>query len=616
MRSDPRTDGDDRRLPLVRRLRSSYVARFVLALLVVLAVITSVGVVAIRTTQDTLETNVNEQVLTQTRAETEQLSEFVGRFRQPTLVAAADDVFATDNRTRVQAFLTARERRLSNSVVALHVVTVDGNRVVATTAEGVDPGTNVSDLPWTGTMSFDDGLDDAIISEPYRGAGGRTVVAFVSPVNREPTKVLVLTVDAENVGGTFATPIEGSFTEVVAADGTVLFSSQAGRAAGPYLERTEGQSLAIRRAQTGRSGLLQNSRKETERPGEWLVGYAPVEGTDWVLVKHVPLANAYSVRRNVTVGIALFLLVAVLSVLGLGLSVGHDTVRSVTRLADKARRIESGDYEVELSSDRADELGQLYDAVDGMRDTLVSRIEEARTASERLATTNETLKNQRLVVSLLNRVLRHNLRNDIHVVQAHGEIVRERSDRFGSNGDKIVEHALALVERTERAGHIEEIVRKGQDAHRASDVANVVRTAVADARNTWPAADIAVEIPEGPTVIEAHEDIAAAVEALIENAVEHNDGDTPTVSVTVATTDDAVTVTVADDGPGIPEAEAERLESDPEAGLRRRTGFGLWLANWLVTASDGTLDIRTDECEGTRVTLVLPRDDGDASQSG
>lgn len=615
MTGDGRTSDGGRRLPIVWRLRSSYVARFVLALLVVLAVITSVGVVAIRTTQDTLEANVNEQLLTQTRAETERLSEFVGRFRQPTLVAAADDVFATDNRTRIEAFLSARERRLSTSVVALHVVTVDEKRVVATTTEGLEPGTNVSDLPWTGTMSFAGGLDDALVSEPYRGPEGTTVVAFVSPVNRDPTKVLVLTVAAENVGGTFASPVEGAFTEVVAADGTVLFSSEAGRAAGPYLERADGQSMAIQRAESGRSGLLQHSRKEAELPGEWLVAYAPVEGTDWVLIKHAPAANAYSVKRKVTVGITLFLVVAVLGVLGLGLSVGHDTVRSVTRLAEKARRIESGDYEVELSSDRADELGQLYDAVDGMRDTLVSRIEEARTASERLAATNEALENQRLVVSLLNRVLRHNLRNDIHVVQAHGEIVQERSDRFASNGEKIVEHAHALVERTERASQIEHIVRKGQDAHREVDVADVVRTAVADAREAWPGVEMTVDVPADSTVVTAHEDLAVAVEAVVENAVEHNDGDTPTVAITVDS-DDAVTVTVADDGPGIPPGEARRLESDPESGLRRRTGFGLWLANWLVTASDGTLDIRTDGCDGTQVRLVLPREQMENGQSG
>ena len=76
---------------------------------------------------------------------------------------------------------------------------------------------------------------------------------------------------------------------------------------------------------------------------------------------------------------------------------------------------------------------------------------------------------------------------------------------------------------------------------------------------------------------------------------------------------DRVTLTVADDGPGLPEADRERI-FDPFHTTRRReggSGLGLSIARSLLSASGGTIASRPTE-HGALFEIVLPaRGEGD-----
>ena len=101
--------------------------------------------------------------------------------------------------------------------------------------------------------------------------------------------------------------------------------------------------------------------------------------------------------------------------------------------------------------------------------------------------------------------------------------------------------------------------------------------------------------------------LRTAIRHVLDNAIVHNEG-VASVSVDVSTDDQYVTVTVEDDGPGIPRAERELLEDDREiTQLRHASGLGLWLVNWVVTQSGGTLSFETDGVDGTRVIITVPR---------
>ena len=80
-----------------------------------------------------------------------------------------------------------------------------------------------------------------------------------------------------------------------------------------------------------------------------------------------------------------------------------------------------------------------------------------------------------------------------------------------------------------------------------------------------------------------------------------------------AATDGVTTIEVADEGPGIPAAEVERvferfhrLDSSRASGTGG-TGLGLSIARWIVDAHGGTIRVREREPQGCRVVVELPR---------
>lgn len=214
--------------------------------------------------------------------------------------------------------------------------------------------------------------------------------------------------------------------------------------------------------------------------------------------------------------------------------------------------------------------------------------------------TGEQLREQRL--SVLSRVLRHNVRNRMTVVQANAEylgrtvddpVVREQVDR-------IVTAAEELVEMSNRARQAERVLREGQSVREEVDLVNAVEVGIAEVAD---GADVRVESPATAPAL-AVGDVDVAVTELIENAIEHTDD--PTVRVTVTHDGDEAAVTVADGGSGIPEHERRVLTADSVTQLEHGTGIGLWLVNWIVTVSGGEVRFRSSERGGSEVVLSFP----------
>ncbi|MUV90188.1 histidine kinase, partial [Halapricum sp. CBA1109] len=64
-------------------------------------------------------------------------------------------------------------------------------------------------------------------------------------------------------------------------------------------------------------------------------------------------------------------------------------------------------------------------------------------------------------------------------------------------------------------------------------------------------------------------------------------------------------LTVADDGPGIPDRERAVLDSGTETQLEHGLGMGLWSINWAVTRVGGDLSVADNDPRGTVVTVRL-----------
>lgn len=227
--------------------------------------------------------------------------------------------------------------------------------------------------------------------------------------------------------------------------------------------------------------------------------------------------------------------------------------------------------------------------------------------------TDSKLREQRL--SVLTRVLRHNVRNQMTVVQGRAERLEAR---LGDDDDvaAIDDAAAELVELSDKARRVGAALRESSANRRALDVVAIIETTIAALRREFPDVDMELMVPER---VEARttEGVTFAVEELVRNAVVHNDSEQPTVRIHIerqrgenagADEDvpDTVAITVADDGPGIPDSEEVALVAGQETDLNHATGLGLWLVNWVTTAAGGELTCEESAMGGTAVTLEFP----------
>jgi PAS domain S-box-containing protein len=221
-------------------------------------------------------------------------------------------------------------------------------------------------------------------------------------------------------------------------------------------------------------------------------------------------------------------------------------------------------------------------------------------------TLEANLKTSLTQLNVLDRVLRHNLRNDMNVITATAETIEEISeDDVAEMAERIIEKSDHLLRTVDKERKITDVLVDEQMPE-PIDIDAVIDDTVATTREQYPEAHITVE---GVTdrQVRAIESINRALLELLTNAVNHSDQTEPSIEVTVEDRDDTVAVLISDDGPGIPEMERKIITEDAEINsLYHGTGLGLWLVKVIVENSGGSLEFGENEPRGSIVTITLP----------
>lgn len=223
----------------------------------------------------------------------------------------------------------------------------------------------------------------------------------------------------------------------------------------------------------------------------------------------------------------------------------------------------------------------------------------------RSATQRRELRRQASQLEMVTRLLRDEVLNAVTVIRGRAEVLRETDD---SGSVDAIERRSEDVESTIR--NVKHITRNGTMAETldAMPVEQCVTTAVEAVRTRYPDARITADSVEDATVW-ANPLLEEVVTHLVENAVAYSDAPTPTAEVTVTATDAAVSIAVADNGPGLPDDQRELIDRGEIGEYENRsTGFGLNLVRLLARSYDGSVDAAVSD-EGTTVTLTLRRAD-------
>jgi two-component system, NtrC family, nitrogen regulation sensor histidine kinase NtrY len=103
------------------------------------------------------------------------------------------------------------------------------------------------------------------------------------------------------------------------------------------------------------------------------------------------------------------------------------------------------------------------------------------------------------------------------------------------------------------------------------------------------------------------EQIRRVIINLVDNAIEAMDRrGTILVETQLDPTNSVVRVVVADDGPGIPPAEREKLFLPYYSTKRRGSGLGLAIVRRIIAEHGGSIDVSDNTPHGTRFTIELP----------
>lgn len=297
-------------------------------------------------------------------------------------------------------------------------------------------------------------------------------------------------------------------------------------------------------------------------------------------------------------GVGLF--IVLLSVVGFGIWEYRTTLNQTEVLLDGFTELEAGNFDYSISLAAAEEWEQISDGFNDLARELAARDRAIHQREQR--------------IEVLNRALRHNLRNLTSVVLGYAETIREETDqeRVDTAASHVIDTALNLIDLSDKARQIESAMDSATYGEvMAIDITELIRTVLDDIRHDYPYVQIAASLPDTAWV-EATPAIELALANLFENACEHNPHPDPRLEVSVANPNedaDIIRIKIADNGPGIPEQERAVITEGEETAVEHGSGLGLWLVYWAVDQSDGELHFR-DNVPGTIVEIdlnLLPR---------
>ncbi len=310
-------------------------------------------------------------------------------------------------------------------------------------------------------------------------------------------------------------------------------------------------------------------------------------------------------------------LFALLGVFALGLAVMLVITRNATRplddLADGAARVAEGHLDVTVPVDRDDEVGRLASTFNRMTEKLRERQElELRLAAAE----------RRAEIGHLASGLAHEIKNPLNALSLGLDVLRRRhapaepaaAAEYGARIEVLREEINRL------ASLINNFLAYGRPLQLTlapTDLTAVVARTLADLSETAERAHVSFEVrlPSARPSVPADANLMkSSVWNLVQNGIQSMERHGGTLAVSVATepgVDDAgrrLLLTVADEGPGIAEADLPRLFDPYFSKKDGGVGLGLAMVKRIVEEHGGRVSAknRTDGKTGAVFRVSLP----------
>lgn len=172
----------------------------------------------------------------------------------------------------------------------------------------------------------------------------------------------------------------------------------------------------------------------------------------------------------------------------------------------------------------------------------------------------------------------------------------------------VFESADHAVDLTTTAGELADVMLSTEEDLQQVDLQSSIRSELDDIRSAYSHAIVTVETDIPDVMIRANEMLESVFRNLLKNAIEHNDKDDPEIVVSAIERSDSILVQIADNGPGVPDSQKDKIFAKGEKELESQgTGIGLYLVQTLVEIYGGDVWVEDNEPEGAEFIVELPK---------
>jgi two-component system, LuxR family, sensor histidine kinase DctS len=235
-----------------------------------------------------------------------------------------------------------------------------------------------------------------------------------------------------------------------------------------------------------------------------------------------------------------------------------------------------------------------------------------RAADRTLSAEDLAYLNRMTTVGQVLPNLAHEMNNAFQVIGGLIEMLTARSDLAPDVADKVKRIGAQSSRAAEMMRELVAFARRDYGGTRLVDLAKVVERALAMRRYQLARARVSVslrDIEPGRWITRADgHHLEQALANVLINAEQSVAGrERPEITVAITAAEGALTIVVADNGPGLDAGIAERAAAPFFTTRESAAGLGLTVATLLAEAEGGRLHLESAPGGGTRVALRLPR---------
>ncbi|HEV8368641.1 MAG TPA: ATP-binding protein [Pyrinomonadaceae bacterium] len=280
--------------------------------------------------------------------------------------------------------------------------------------------------------------------------------------------------------------------------------------------------------------------------------------------------------------------------------------RPIKQLSIAARKVAGGDFDVQVSTERSDEMGTLASAFNEM----TAKLGWARELEMQLHQAEKGA-----VVGRLAAAIAHEIRNPLNYINLTLDHLRSsfapEDEHKRQTFIKLADQLKAEVARINR--HITDFLKYSrpskldlQDVDLRLEAEDALRIIEARAEESGIKTQVQQE-GTLPKIVADRESLRSVLTNLVINAVEAIDGEGGIVLIKLSNADaNSVKVEVSDTGCGIDSLDISKVFEPYYSTKETGTGLGLAIVKKAIDDHGGTISVVSKQGSGTTFTIILP----------